>query len=198
MHYPCLDRCPTHWKRHSQLSRCAIIPGTLRFFPLGTLDKHYLVPGRRCIPRRSQLRKFLLLVALACSIRVTSAITWTSLFPPLLWQLHQNRILLRAFVIDTIITAYVSKNLRCFVFTHVMIQVCCVLPAFHTRQRVQRRSNIHSVQLSPRQRLVRFIILWIRTLALLSYSSPPVTSRACSALCPARRLPCVREGPTTS
>ncbi|KAI0280018.1 glycosyltransferase family 22 protein [Russula aff. rugulosa BPL654] len=56
-------------------------------------------------PSRSELRKFLLFVALACSVRVTSAITWAFLFPALLWQLSPNRALLRVFIIDTISTA---------------------------------------------------------------------------------------------
>jgi len=72
-------------------------------------------------PRRSQLRKFLLFVALACSVRVTSAITWAFLFPVLLRQLSQNRALLRVFVIDSISIAYVFERLSYFVFTHVMI-----------------------------------------------------------------------------
>ena len=72
-------------------------------------------------PHRSELRKFLLFVALACSVRVTSAITWAFLFPALLWQLSQNRALLRVFIIDTISTACVSERLSYFVFTHVMI-----------------------------------------------------------------------------
>jgi phosphatidylinositol glycan class B len=76
---------------------------------------------RRCDPHRSQLRKFLLFVALACSVRVTSAITWAFLFPPLLWQLCQNRMLLRAFIADTIFTVYVFERLFYTVFTHVMM-----------------------------------------------------------------------------
>jgi hypothetical protein len=149
-------------------------------------------------PYRSQLRKFLLFVALACSVRVTSAITWAFLFPALLWQLSHNRALLRVFIVDTISTAYVFERLSYFVFTRVMIQVCGVLPAIHTRQPLQWHSDTHSARVSPCQRLVRFTLLWIRTLALLSYSSTPVTSRACSSVRPTRRLPSFHEWPATS
>lgn len=72
-------------------------------------------------PHRSQLRKFLLFVALACSVRVTSAITWAFLIPALLWQLSQNRELLRMFIIDTVSTAYVFERLSYFIITHVMV-----------------------------------------------------------------------------
>lgn len=136
MHYPCLARCPTPWRRHSQLSRCATIPGTLRSFPLGALDKLSLLPledDMKHDPHRSQLRNFLLFIALACSVRVTSVITWAFLFPPLLWQISHNRALLRVFFIDTIIIACVFEHLIYFIFTHFMIQVCGVLPALHTR-----------------------------------------------------------------
>jgi hypothetical protein len=34
-HYPCLTRCSTLWKRHSELLRCAIIPGVLQFVLVG-------------------------------------------------------------------------------------------------------------------------------------------------------------------
>jgi hypothetical protein len=149
-------------------------------------------------PHRSQLRKFLLFVALACSVRVTSVITWSFLFPALLWQISQNRALLRVFIMDTISTAYVLERLSYFVLTHVMMQVCGVFSALHTRQHVQRHSDAHSAHLSPCQRLVRFALLWIRTLALLSYSSTPVTSRARSALRPTRCLPSFHEWPATS
>jgi len=70
-----------------------------------------LVELRHYYPRRSQLRKFLVFVSLACSIRVTSAITWVFLFPPLLWQLRRNVALLVAFVMDTIATMYVHKHI---------------------------------------------------------------------------------------
>ena len=109
MHYPCLARCPIPWKRRSQLSRSATILGNLRFFHLGALDEPSFL-RRRSDTHRSQLRKFLLFVALACSVRITSAITWAFLFPPLLWQLCRNRMLLRAFITDTIITAYVFER----------------------------------------------------------------------------------------
>jgi GPI mannosyltransferase 3 len=46
-------------------------------------------------------------VALACSVRVTSAITWAFLIPPLLWQLAQKPALLRAFITEAIFTACV-------------------------------------------------------------------------------------------
>ena len=72
-------------------------------------------------PLRSQLRKFLLFVALACSVRVTSAITWAFIFPALLWQISPNRELLRVFIIDSISTAYVFERLSYFVLTHVMV-----------------------------------------------------------------------------
>ena len=61
--------------------------------------------------RRSQLRKFLVFVALACSVRITSAITWTFLFPPLLWQLRGNAALLRMFITNTAATMYVHNHL---------------------------------------------------------------------------------------
>ncbi|KAF8273654.1 glycosyltransferase family 22 protein [Lactarius quietus] len=66
------------------------------------------------IPTRSQLRKFLVFVALACSIRITSAITWVFLFPPLLWQLRGNTALLRRFIIDIVATIFVTL---CLLFT---------------------------------------------------------------------------------
>jgi len=147
---------------------------------------------------RSQLRKFLLFAALACSVRVTSAITWAFLFPALSWQLSHNRALLRVFIIATMSMAYVFGRLSYFVFTHVMIQVCGVLPALHTRQRVQRHSDTHSAHLSPCQRFVRFTLLWIRTLALLFYPSTPVTSRTCSTLRSTWRLPSFHERAATS
>ncbi|KAI0265809.1 glycosyltransferase family 22 protein [Gloeopeniophorella convolvens] len=55
-------------------------------------------------PARSRLRKLLLFVALACSVRVTSAITWAFLFPVLLWELRRHPTLLRAFAVDTLLT----------------------------------------------------------------------------------------------
>jgi hypothetical protein len=73
-----------------------------------------------------------------------------------------------------------------------------MFPTLHTRQRVQRHSDTHLADLSPCQRLVRFTLLWIRTLALLSYSSTPVTSRAYFTLRPPRRLPSFHEQPATS
>ncbi|KAH8981026.1 Alg9-like mannosyltransferase family-domain-containing protein [Lactarius akahatsu] len=63
------------------------------------------------LPTRSQLRKFLVFIALACSIRVTNAITWVFLFPPLLWQLRRNSALLRVFVTDTLATICVTLSL---------------------------------------------------------------------------------------
>ena len=68
------------------------------------------VIGHYCL-RRSQLRKFLVFVALACSIRVTSSITWAFLFPPLLWQLRGKAALLRTFITDTVVTMYVQTRL---------------------------------------------------------------------------------------
>ncbi|KAH9053301.1 Alg9-like mannosyltransferase family-domain-containing protein [Lactarius vividus] len=70
-----------------------------------------ILPNRysRHITRcRSQLRKFLVFIALACSIRVTSAITWAFLILPLLWQLRRNSSLLRAFITDTFATTCVT------------------------------------------------------------------------------------------
>ena len=61
--------------------------------------------------RRSQLRKFLLFIALACSVRITNAITWAFLFPPLLWQLRGNVALLRTFITNTVATMYVHRHL---------------------------------------------------------------------------------------
>ncbi len=43
-------------------------------------------------------------IALACSIRVTSAITWAFLFPPLMWQLRRNAALLRVFITNRCVT----------------------------------------------------------------------------------------------
>jgi hypothetical protein len=61
--------------------------------------------------RRSQLRKFLVFVALACSVRITSAVTWAVLFPPLLWQLRGNAALLRMFITNAVATMYVHRHL---------------------------------------------------------------------------------------
>ena len=61
--------------------------------------------------RRLQIRKFLLFVALACSVRITNAITWAFLFPPLLWQLRGNVALLRTFITNTVATMYVHQHL---------------------------------------------------------------------------------------
>ena len=69
-----------------------------------------VVIGHYCL-HRSQLRKFLVFVALACSIRVTSAITWAFLFPLLMLQLRGNAALLRLFIIDTVATMYVHTRL---------------------------------------------------------------------------------------
>ncbi|KAI0298890.1 glycosyltransferase family 22 protein [Russula brevipes] len=63
------------------------------------------------LPSRSKLRRFLLFSALACSIRVTSAITWAFLIPYLLWQLRQTPTLLRAFIADTLSTVCVAFSL---------------------------------------------------------------------------------------
>ncbi|KAN0137298.1 glycosyltransferase family 22 protein [Lactarius tabidus] len=60
------------------------------------------------LPTRSRLRKFLVFVALACSVRITSAITWAFLFPPLLWQLRGNAALLRMFITNTVATICVT------------------------------------------------------------------------------------------
>ncbi len=124
--------------------------------------------SRNCDARRSQLRRFLVFAALACSVRITSAITWVFLFPPLLSQLSRNRTLLRAFITDAISTAYVYERLLYTLFTHVMFQVCGVLSALHTRQRVQRGANTDSARFSPCQRLVYLTLLWVGTMALLS------------------------------
>ncbi|KAH9959528.1 Alg9-like mannosyltransferase family-domain-containing protein [Lactifluus volemus] len=66
------------------------------------------------LPSRSQLRKFLIFAALACSVRVTSAITWAFLIPPLLWQLSRNSTLLRAFITEAISIASLAL---CLLFT---------------------------------------------------------------------------------
>ncbi|KAH9986341.1 glycosyltransferase family 22 protein [Russula compacta] len=75
---------------------------------LTTIALCYYPWGFSVLPSRSQLRKFLLFVALACLIRVTSAITWAFLFACLLWQLRQNPALLRAFITDAISTVCVA------------------------------------------------------------------------------------------
>ena len=68
-------------------------------------------------------------VALACSIRITSVITWAFLFPPLFLQLSRNFTLLRAFITDTISVAYVYERLSLRSFTHVCFRcvVGCLL-----------------------------------------------------------------------
>ncbi|KAI0306813.1 glycosyltransferase family 22 protein [Multifurca ochricompacta] len=81
-------------------------------FTTGALS-HY--PWHTSVPpNRLQLQKFLVFVALACSVRITSAITWVFIFPPLLWQLRHNSGLLRAFITDTISVVCVAL---CLLFT---------------------------------------------------------------------------------
>jgi hypothetical protein len=198
MLYPYLVQCPTPWKRHSQPSRSVTTPGELWFFPPGTLDELPHRPERDRNPCRSQLRHFLLFVALACSIRITSVITWAFLFPPLFWQLSRNPTLLRAFITDTISAAYVYERLSLHPIYACVFQVCCLLPALHTRQCIQRRADTDTAQLSPCQRFVGLTLLWLCTVALLHHPSLPITSRAYFALRPARRLPCFNGKPTTS
>jgi hypothetical protein len=79
------------------------------FFLPGIPDTSPPVVTRYYCLRRSRLRKFLVFVALACSVRITSAITWAFLFPPLLWQLRGNAALLRMFITNTVATMYVHK-----------------------------------------------------------------------------------------
>ena len=197
MPYPYLAQCPTPWKQHSLLLHCATTHGVFRFFPLGMPDILSLGFRKTSDPRRSQLRKFLFFVALACSIRITSAVTWVFLFGHLLWQLRLNPALLRAFIADAISTVYVYERLFYTLFTHVSLQVCGVFHALRTRQRVQRHADTHRAHLSPCQRFVRLTLLWLRTLALLSHSGPPAASRACSAIRPARCLHCFHSRSAT-
>ena len=197
MPYPCLAQCPTPWKQRSLLLRCATTHGVFRFFLLGMPDILSLSLRKTFDPRRSQLRKFLLFVALACSIRVTSAITWIFLFGRLLWQLRQKPALLRAFIADTISTVYVYECLFYTLFTHVLWQVCGVWHALRTRQRVQRHADTHRAHLSPCQRFVCLTLLRLRTLALLSHSGPPAASRALSAIRSAWCLHCFHSRSAT-
>ena len=81
------------------------------FFPPGIPDPlPPVVTGQYCL-HKSQLQKFLVFVALACSIRVTSAITWAFLVPLLMLQLRGNAALLRMFIIDSVATIYVHTRL---------------------------------------------------------------------------------------
>src|SRR6267142_1951411 len=198
MLYLYLVQCPTPWKRRSQPSRCVTTLGEFWFFPLGALNELPHDPERNCDPCRSQLRHLLLFVALACSIRITSVITWAFLFPPLFWQLSRNPILLRAFIADTISAVYVYGRLSLHPIHACVFQVCCLLPALHTRQCVQRRADTDSAQLSPCQRFVGLTLLWLCTVALLPHPSLPIASRAYFTLRPARRLPCFHGKLTTS
>lgn len=130
MLYLYLVQCQTLWKRRSQPSRCVTTLGEIWFFPLGMLDELPRGPERNCDPYRSQLRHFLLFVALACSIRITSVITWAFLFPPLFWQLSRNPTLLRAFITDTISAAYVYERLSLYpIHARVCFRcvACCLL-----------------------------------------------------------------------
>jgi len=86
--------------------------------------------SRNCDARRSQLRRFLVFAALACSVRITSAITWVFLFPPLLSQLSRNPTLLRAFITDAISTAYVLMSVYSTPYSRMSCfrcVACCLL-----------------------------------------------------------------------
>jgi len=97
MHYPCFARCPTP-ETTRDYRVVLLVFGTLRFSP----------PDR----------KSLLFIALACSIRLTSVITWVFLFSPLLWRLVQNHVIARIY------HRYYPHSL------------CGVLSALRARQRV--------------------------------------------------------------
>lgn len=198
MLYLYLVQCPTPWKRRSQPSRCVTTLGELWFFPLGTPDELPHRPGRNCDPCRSQLRHFLLFVALACSVRITSVITWAFLFPLLFWQLSRNPTLLRAFITDAVSAAYVYERPSLHPIHACVFQVCYLLPALRSRQCVQWHADTDTAQLSPCQRFVGLTLLWLCTMALLPHSSLPVASRAYFSLRPARRLPYFHGKPATS
>ncbi|KAI0040325.1 glycosyltransferase family 22 protein [Auriscalpium vulgare] len=75
---------------------------------LTTLALSYYPWDPALTPTRPQLRSLLLFAALACATRVTNAVIWIFLIPPLLWRLRAHPHRLFAFLVDALLIATIT------------------------------------------------------------------------------------------